>query len=114
LAMRNFCVSRRAIWSAWAEELWDAVSSACWDARVAWLRARRRRAVSASRRRSSRAWLRVERDSEMRETATLSGAMLKLAIVCRMSWRHVSLRVCGSASWERKHVRWKDPLRVTF
>jgi hypothetical protein len=42
-------------------------------------------ALSASRTRNSRACWRVERDSLMRDTASLSGVMLKFPIVWWMS-----------------------------
>jgi hypothetical protein len=43
-------------------------------------------ALSASRTRRSRACWRVDRDSFIRETASLSGVMLKLPMVWWMSW----------------------------
>lgn len=46
-------------------------------------------ALSASRTRRSRACCNVESDSLMRETASLSGVMLKLPIVWWMSWTSV-------------------------
>lgn len=79
--MRNFCVSRREISDAWAEEEWDETTSLCWEDKVDKVRESFLSEVSASLRRRSRAWLRVERDSDMRETASLSGWILKLEIV---------------------------------
>jgi hypothetical protein len=84
-AVRNFCVSRFEMLDAWAVgEYVDSVSAWC-DSRVVRVRESFFRAVSASRRRRSRAWERVVRDSLMRETASLSGVMLKLEVVWWMS-----------------------------
>jgi hypothetical protein len=79
--MRNFCVSSRAISDACCVDECEDVTSACCEASVLSVRASLRSEVSASRRRRSRACCSVERDSLIRETADLSGAMLKLEIV---------------------------------
>ncbi len=50
--------------------------------------------LSASRTRRSRACCRVESDSFIRETASLSGVMLKLPIVWCISWKLLALRSC--------------------
>jgi hypothetical protein len=79
------------------EECEDVISVCC-DESVLRVRASLRSEVSASRRRRSRACCRVERDSERREMAVLSGAMLKLEMVWRISWG--VLLVLGGVLWE--------------
>lgn len=84
-------MSSRAISDACCADECEPAISACCDESVASVRASLRSDVSASRTRRSRACWRVERDSETRETAALSGAMLKFVIVWRMSCQRVVL-----------------------
>lgn len=58
----------------------------CWEDSELSVRASRLSESSASPRRRSRACCRAVRDSETRATQSLSGAMLKLVMVWRMSW----------------------------
>lgn len=85
LAVRNFWVSRRAISDACAvEECWETSSSCC-EFRVAKVRFSLFNCELASLMRRSRADSRVPRESWIRETATRSGWMLKLWMVCRIN-----------------------------
>lgn len=123
-AMRNFCVSSVAISEAWAAEEWEEIVSRWWLFRVVKVLESSTlfstktsenekvdlllSALSDSRILRSRACCSVESDSLMRETASLSGVMLKFPIVWWISWdRDISwspgtvsytLTVAGSSS----------------
>lgn len=89
-AVRNLRVSRRAILEAWSVDECDATRSSWREVCVASWRESFLSDDSASRTRRSRACWSVERDSVTRDTASLSGAMLKFSIVWWMSCRFVS------------------------
>ena len=96
------------------------MSSVCCDERVESVRESLRREDSASRARRSRACWRVERDSEMRATAALSGRILKLEVVWRINCGRVSMgernggEGRGQMRMRRGGVRGRGLLRGAF